>query len=419
MKNITLTSILRKVLPLKGFVYRWARWEEYTGEVIEIGIAPRKGAKARCGCCGKPAPGYDRCPRERRWRFISLWAIAVYFCYRPCRVECRRCGVRVERLPWATGKLQLCDALRLFLAQWARLLSWQDVALCFAVSWNDVYSSVKWVVRYGLRHRDLEGVTALGVDEIKVARNKFWTLVYQIDEGRRRLLWVGKDRTKGTLKTIFNRLGKQRRARVRFICSDMWKAYLSVIAKMLPDALHILDRFHIRKNLGEAIEKIRRQEVRALANAGLDPLLKNMRWTLLKHRRNWTKKDRRRMRDLLASGLRSIRAFLLVESFEHFWSYNSPTWAGKFLDAWCRRVARSRLEPLKKTARTLKTHRTLLLNYFKAKKAISNGIVEGLNNKSKLTLKRSYGFRTDLARKVALLHTLGNLPEPEVTHSFF
>jgi len=199
----------------------------------------------------------------------------------------------------------------------------------------------------------------------------------------------------------------------------MWKAYLAVIARRLPEALHILDRFHIRRNLGDAVDQIRRAETSALAQAGISPLLKKMRWALLKHRRNWTRKERVRMRELITTGLHSIRAFLLVESFDHFWTYNSPTWAGKFLDAWCRKVARSRLEPLKKVAATLKGHRQLLLNYFEAMKLFSSGVVEGLNNKLKLTLKRSYGFRTDTARKVALYHTLAKLPEPEHTHCFF
>jgi transposase len=267
--------------------------------------------------------------------------------------------------------------------------------------------------------RDLEGIHALGVDEICVGRRKFWTLVYQIDEGSRRLLWVGKDRTGRTLGIFFNRLGPALCAQVRFICSDLWKPYLGVIAARLPEALHILDRFHIRRNLSEAIDKVRRAETHALARAGLSPLLKRMRWALLKHRRNWTPKERRRMRELMGSGLRSLRAFVLVESFEHFWTYVSPTWAGKFLDAWCTRVARSRLAPLKKVARTLQRHRGLLLNYFEARKEISNGIVEGLNNKLKLTLRKSYGFRSDLARKVAVYHGLAKLPLPPLTHSFF
>ena len=416
---ITVTSLLRRVLPLKGFCYRWTRWDELLCEVIEVGLEARKGSEGRCGCCRRPAPGYDRCASVRRWQFISLWGVAVFFLYRPRRVDCKRCGVRVEHLPWASGKLQICDALRVFLAQWARLLSWKEVAERFCVSWADVYGSVKWVVRYGLRHRDLSGVNALGVDEVCVGRGKFWTVVYQIDEGARRLLWIGKDRSGDTLKVFFGRRGSRFCSQIAFICSDLWRPYLAVIATHLPHALHILDRFHIGRNLSEAVDLVRRAEVRARAQAGLSPLLKKMRWTLLKRRRNWNKKERHRMRELLGSSMRSVRAFLLVESFEHFWTYYSPIWAGKFLDAWCQRAHRSRIEPLRKVARSFQRHRALLLNYFVAKKEISNGVVEGLNNKLKLTLRKSYGFRSDLARKVALYHALAKLPEPQVTHSFF
>jgi transposase len=144
-----------------------------------------------------------------------------------------------------------------------------------------------------------------------------------------------------------------------------------------------------------------------------------MRWVFLKKRCNWTKNQRLRMREIEGLSLRTLRAFLLVETFQHFWTYISPAWAAKFLDAWCTKVARSRLEPLKKVARSLRSHRPLLLNYFKAKRQFSSGVVEGLNAKVKLTLKRSYGFRTENAREVALYHALGRLLEPEFTHSFF
>jgi len=417
--NITVTSLLKMVLPLKGFCYRQARWSQSEPKAIEIGIEARKGSRPRCGCCRRKAPVYDTRREPRCWQFIPLWGIFVFFVYAARRVNCKRCGVRVEHLPWASGKFRVCDALRIFLAQWARLLSWQDVAVRFGVSWADVYGSVKWVVKYGLRHRDLSGISAVGVDEICVGRRKFWTVAYQIDEGVKRLLWVGKDRTAQTFDVFFNRMGPEVCAGIAFICSDMWKAYLAVIARRLPFALHILDRFHIRRNLSDAVDEIRRAETSAMAKAGISPLLKKMRWALLKHRRNWTGKERSRMRELITTGLHSIRAFLLMESFEHFWTYNSPTWAGKFLDAWCAKVARSRLKPLKKVAVALKRHRQLLLNYFEAKKLFSSGVVEGLNNKLKLTLKRSYGFRTDTARKVALYHALAKLPEPELTHCFF
>jgi transposase len=155
--NLTVTNILKRVLPIKGFCYRWARWVRDAGvdgpAVIEVGLAARQGAKAHCGRCGRASPGYDHSETARCWQFISLWAIQVCFLYAPRRVQCQRCGVRVERLPWASGKLQVCDAFRIFLAQWARLLSWQEVANRFQVKWSDVYGAVKSVVRYGLRHR--------------------------------------------------------------------------------------------------------------------------------------------------------------------------------------------------------------------------------------------------------------------------
>jgi transposase len=160
-------------------------------------------------------------------------------------------------------------------------------------------------------------------------------------------------------------------------------------------------------------------EARALAQAGLVPRLKKLRWALLKNRKNWTPSERRRMGELEHSGLAAIRAFWLVAAFDHFWGYVSPTWAGKFLDGWCQRVRRSRLKQLKTVAASLTEHREILLNCFRAKKAISGGVIEGLNNKVKVTFRKSYGFRTDKAREIALFHMLGKLPEPQLIHGFF
>lgn len=123
-----------------------------------------------------------------------------------------------------------------------------------------------------------------------------------------------------------------------------------------------------------------------------------------------------RLEELLRYNLRSVRAYLLKEDFQSFWEYVSPYWAGQFLDRWCTRVMRSRLDPMKKVARSLRNHRPLILNWFRARGAISAGTVEGFNNKAKLTMRKAYGFRTDRAMELALYHTLGALPEPGVTH---
>jgi transposase len=414
MYSITLKSILNKVQPVKGFVYQSVKYSAVQPDTIEAMVVPRQGSRAQCSGCGRACPTYDHADHPRVWQMPPLFKFTLALVYTMRRVKCGDCGVVVEKVPWASGKHTLCDGFRLLLARWARKLSWDETAESFHVSWADVYASVQWVVDYGLKHRVLGTIRAIGIDEICVRVGRvFWTLIYQIDEGLTRLLWVGYDRTQETLERGLQSLGEEVCAGIRYVCSDMWDRYLAAVRKLL-GALHILDRFHIRQQLNKAVDEVRRQEAGVLAEAGLLPRLKKLRWALLKNRQNWTRSERRRMGELKNSGLASIRAFWLVAAFEHFWGYLSPTWAGKFLDGWCRRVRRSRLAPLKKAAASLQDHREFLLNYFRAKKAISGGVIEGLNNKAKVTFRRSYGFRTDKAREIALYHVLGHLPEPEV-----
>ena len=125
------------------------------------------------------------------------------------------------------------------------------------------------------------------------------------------------------------------------------------------------------------------------------------------------------LRELLGYNLRSVRAYLLEEEFQLFWEYASPAWAAKFLDAWCKRAMRSRIEPVKRFARTVRAHRELLLNYFKAKKRFSSGVIEGLNNKAKVTMRKAYGYRTFRIAELSLYHVLGRFPKPKLTHRFF
>jgi transposase len=419
MYSITLKSILNDVQPIKGFVYESVRYSPTVRDTIEAAVVSRRGSRPRCSGCGRLGPCYDHARRPRVWILPPVFKFALVLIYTMRRVACPTCGVVVEQVPWATGKHSLCDGFRLLLARWARKLSWEETAESFKVSWADVYASVQWVVEYGLRHRVLENIRAIGIDEVCVRVGRvFWTLIYQIDDQMTRLLWIGHDRSEQTLLAGLDGLGPKVCAGIRYVCSDMWAPYLAAVRQRL-DALHILDRFHIRQQLNKAVDEVRKDEARAMAQAGLRPRLKKLRWALLKNRQNWTARERRRMGALAHSGLASIRAYWLVAAFEHFWGYVSPTWAGKFLEGWCQRVRRSRLPPLKKVAASLTEHRQVLLNYFRARKAISGGVIEGLNNKVKVTFRKSYGFRTDKAREIALFHVLGKLPEPEVTHGFF
>ena len=207
-------------------------------------------------------------------------------------------------------------------------------------------------------------------------------------------------------------------AALRFICSDMSKPSLTVVARKAGDALHILDRSHIAMHMRTAIDEVRRSEVRDLQRQGRQPWLTKARWILLKRPEHRTAPERIRLREWVRPNLKAVRATLLREAFEPFWEYRSADWAGAFLDEWCVQVMRSQLEPMKKVVRMLRRHRPLLLNWFRARGQISAGSVEGLNNKAKLTTRKAYGFRSYRCIEIASYHTLGQLPEPKVTHRF-
>src|SRR5262249_26035370 len=156
-------------------------------------------------------------------------------------------------------------------------------------SWDSVYRAVQFAVAWGLQRRTLEGIEAPGVDEVQWQRgHHYLTLVYQIDAGARRLLWVGRDRTEESLRGFFRTLGDEAKASIRYLCSDMWKPYLNVLAQEISGAIHVLDRFHIMQAMNQAIDEVRAEEVRRLKGDGYEPVLKHARWCLLKRPENLT-----------------------------------------------------------------------------------------------------------------------------------
>ena len=415
-----LKTILNRVYKHQCFVYTDIELKEEQNKLIlEVMIRPRRNSRAVCSGCGKRGPGYDT-QSPRRFEFIPFWGILVYFVYAMRRVQCPACGVKVESVPWAEGKRTVTTAYAWFLSRWAKQLSWAQVAEAFRTSWYTVYRSVELAVQWGRVHQDLDGITAIGIDELCWGRwHRYVTVVYQINRGAIRLLWIGEHRKAKTLLRFFHWFGKERTGRLKYICSDMWKPYLKVVAKKANQALHILDRFHIMMHLSKAIDKVRAGEAKELERKGYEPILRKSRWLFLRRRENLTAKQDISLATLLQYNLKTVRSYLLKEDFQFFWSYHSSYWAGQFLDRWCTRAMRSRITPMKQVAKMLRGHRELILNWFRAKKAFSSGVVEGLNGKAKLVTRRAYGYKTFKTLELALYHNLGVLPEPEIAHIFF
>ena len=329
---LQLITILNRCHRFPGFVYRHARFSS-DHKSIEVDVRPRKRSAAVCSRCHQPASGYDQLP-ERRFEFIPFRGFLVFLLYSMRRVDCRRCeAVVVEEVPWGDGKRTLTRAYMLFLARWARKLSWKETAEAFRTSWDKVFDAVEHVVTFGLEHRVFGQIDAIGVDEIQYAKgHKYLTLVYQIDLDATRLLWVGRERTIESFQGFFKVIGDELASKIVFVCSDMWEPYLKVIREKCSEALHILDRFHIVAKMNKALDEVRASESRRMASEGLAPVLKKSRWLLLKREENLKTEQRFRLRDLLRYNLKTVRAYLLKEAFQQLWDYNSATWAGKFLD---------------------------------------------------------------------------------------
>ena len=195
-----------------------------------------------------------------------------------------------------------------------------------------------------------------------------------------------KERTEASLSSFFNLLDADTIKGIKYACTDMWQAYLKVLRERAPGTTNILDRFHIMKKFSEALDKVRADQTV-------------------------------RLQELLKYNLKTTKAYLMREDFNQFWTYSSPIGASKFLRDWCKRANRSEIDPMRKIAKMLQRHEPLLLNWFDAR-GLSSGIVEGFNNKAKLTVRKSYGFKEVETISTALYHQLGDLPEPIRTHKF-
>ncbi len=224
-RTMQLQFILRRVHPIPGFAYGSIELRErQSGSAFFVQLRARRGSRPTCSGCGQQARGYDTL-KKRQIDSVPLRAIPVVFVYAMRRVDCARCGVTVEMVPWATGKSPLTHAYCWFLASWAKTLSWRETARRFHSSWDTVFRAVETAVRWGLAHRDLDDVRAIGVDELSWKKGqRYLTMVYQLDHGCRRLLHISKDRTTASFNSFFDMLGDERTRRIEFVASDKWQA---------------------------------------------------------------------------------------------------------------------------------------------------------------------------------------------------
>ena len=381
-----VTTLVNKLIGLQGLWVRGFHFQADKARVV-VDVVPRR-RKPLCGICGrKVRKNKDR--YNRYWRHLDLFGVRTYLRYSIRRVVCRRCGVVREKVPWADKGSRFTKSFEQEVAWLAQRTDVSAVANYFRVTWRSVRRIIQRVVAEQRdERRELDGLRVIGMDEISYRkRHKYLTVV--IDHLSGRVVWAGKERKAKTLLRFFRKLGPQRAAELEAVSMDMWEPYITVVGKKAPQARVIFDRFHIVKHLNEAVDKTRRELVRELKGTARRNL-KNTKFPLLKAKHNRSAKDKRVLREQVRANRRLYRAMLLRDDFMDLYTYKTETWAKKFLRGWLRRAMSSRIEPVKRAAKMTRSHFDGVIAWVTWR--LSNGRLEGMNNKIRLLSHRSFGL---------------------------
>jgi len=372
---------------------------------VKVYVERTPGAEQRCPKCGQVCPGYDG--RRRQWRHLDTCQFKTLLVADVPRVECPEHGVVTVDVPWSepgSGFTALFEAL---VIDWLQEASVAAVSRRLGLSWNAIDGIMQRAVERGLGRRAEVSPARIGVDETSFRkRHDYVTVVSDHDSGT--VLHVADDRGQDSLSAYYDRLSEEQKACIESVAMDMWPAYIRATLEAVPEAREKIafDKFHVAKYLGDAVDKVRRSEHRALRADGRDDLARTKhRW--LMNPQNMSVEQWRGFKALRESTLKTARAWAIKEFGMSLWHYSSRTWAEKGWQRWLSWATRSRLEPVKKVARTIKEHLWGIINAVVLK--ADNGGAESINSRIKMIKVRSRGFRNKERFRNAIYFHLGGL----------
>jgi transposase len=380
------TTLLRRQLTLKrtrvtGF--------EFTDKGIEVDVAPMTRVPYCSACQRRTRRVYDH--RDRAWRHLDFAGMEVTLRYRQRRVDCRACGVRAELVPWADTGSRFTRDFEDQAAYFAQVMDRTAASRLLRVAWRTVGEIIERVVaRLGPADR-LDGLEYVGIDELSYRRHhEYITCV--VDHVATKVVWAAEGKSAATVDEFFKALGPDRAAKLKGVTIDMSGAYIDAVERGAPQAQIIFDRFHVQRLAQDAVDQVRREQVRLLAGSDDAAALKRTRWALLKNPWNLSAVEGHKLSEVQRTNRPLYRAYLLKETLAEIFSRRQVGVAREKFVAWCSWAARSRLAPFKKLARTIRRHLDGILAFIAT--GLSNGPTEGLNGKIRTLTRRAYGFHS-------------------------
>ena len=380
------TTLLRHLV---GSPDLFVRSVEIEGQNLLIGVAPR-WRKPRCGRCKQRATGYDRA-RERRWRHLGLGEIRLHLCYAPRRVACPACGIRTEQVPWAEAGSRFTRDFEEMVAYLTRVTDKTQVTRLMAIAWRTVGAIVERVVARKQDPERLSDLRWIGIDEFSHRKGqRYITLV--VDHVRRRVVWAAEGKDSATIRRFFDELGPGGRASIQGVTTDMATWFLKAVRENVPHAEIVIDRFHVQKLATDALDEVRRIQQRTTRGTPLGRTIFRSRFALLKNHGDLDARQRMKLSEIEKTNRPLFRAYLLKEALAAALDYRQPKRAERALREWMAWAARSRLAPFVRTGRTIRKHFDGILAYIKGR--MTNGFVEGINNRMRMVARRAFGFHS-------------------------
>lgn len=372
---------------------------------VRLFVEVESRAKLRCPSCQAECAGYDA--RERRWRHLDTMQYRTIVIARVPRVECSEHGVVQIEVPWAEAGSRFTARFEALAIDWLLEASFAAVARQLGLSWDEVAGIQDRAVRRGLARRDRKPPERIGIDETSFQkRHEYVTTVNDLDEGV--VLYVADDRTQASLDAFYDGLGAEACARLESVVMDMWAPYIASTREHVPEADRriVFDKFHVAKHLGDAVDRVRRQENRELRAEGDERLVRTKYWWL-QNPDGMSSKQWRDFAPLRHSRLKVARAWAIKEAAMLLWGYAKRGWAERMWKRWYGWAIRSRLEPVKRVARMIQKHWEGVLNA--ATSNVTNALSEGLNSKIQWIKRKACGYRNRERFRSAIYFHLGGL----------
>ncbi|MCB9497558.1 MAG: ISL3 family transposase [Fibrobacteria bacterium] len=365
---------------------------------------------SRCGCCGHRVRGwYDQ--RDRLVRDLDLGPWRIWLRIPIRRVFCTRCqSVKTERIEFLADVNRYTDRYALWVGRQCREKSVKAVAVETGLSWDTVKDLDKLYMAKQLEAHPRPAPRWIGLDEIAIASGHSYRVIVH-DLEHKRPIWVGERKGRGreAVDDFFQSLTASEREGIELAVMDMYGPYRTSLEAHCPNAAVHYDHFHLVKNLGDAVDKIRKAEYKRL-EGDQRRYIKGTKYILLSHRENLDPRRRKALDELLQVNRRLNKAYLLKESFRRIWTFKSPAWARKFFDEWRSSLRWQRLQPLEKFADLVESHWDGIVRSLDPKCKVPMGFVEGMNAKIRAIQKRAYGLRDeDYLRLKILTSTLPRL----------